>query len=333
MNYDLIYKFDNIYLQQLFNITIIFLIYETIPFILTIYNTNLSYGSTRIGKFQQYLNTKLHLNRISWFLINLMIFLLIYNTIQKKYLIETKIVIILVLIFCIYIFIFPILNLINLYLELVLDNPPFIKNKYKEFPKSKELESNYINILKEFKKFEKKYIINCLKTQNPGFKIEYSTNKNNCWRGLYLKKGGKIYEDIKDFFPITINLLKDPQIHNAFFSILDPNVEIPPHIGYYKGYYRYHLGIEIPNGKKKAYIVCGGKKYSWSNGKGVLFDDIFLHYVKNPTNKKRVVLYLDIKRKNLSFLTNKIINFSDLLIETHPLGSIFLKNQHKQKKL
>jgi aspartyl/asparaginyl beta-hydroxylase (cupin superfamily) len=149
-----------------------------------------------------------------------------------------------------------------------------------------------------------------------------------------LKKYGKIVDGIvNDKFPTTINLLKDDQIHNAFFSILDPGVEIPPHTGYYKGYLRYHLGVKIPNGDEKAYIVCGGEKYTWKEKEGVLFDDMYLHYVKNPTKKQRVVLYLDVKRKS----DNKFVNFiNDVcisLMENSPVLKMFLKNQHTQKEI
>jgi beta-hydroxylase len=132
--------------------------------------------------------------------------------------------------------------------------------------------------------------------------------------------------------------LNEDQIHNAFFSILDPGVEIPPHFGYYKGYLRYHLGIVIPNNDTnknddKAYIICGGEKYVWKEKEGIVFDDMFLHYVKNPTNKTRVILYIDIKRIFDSTFLNFINNIGIHLIEGSILFKLFLKNQHVQKKI
>jgi beta-hydroxylase len=140
------------------------------------------------------------------------------------------------------------------------------------------------------------------------------------------------------YFPNTIKLLKDQEIHNAFFSILDPGVEIPPHVGYYKGYLRYHMGVIIPNNDTvktddKAYIVCGGEKYIWKEGEGVVFDDLYLHYVKNPTNKGRVVLYIDIKRDFESNIVNKINDIGIFLIENSLLFNYFVKNQHSQNKI
>ena len=142
---------------------------------------------------------------------------------------------------------------------------------------------------------------------------------------------------MRSAFPATCALVEDPQIHNAFFSILDPGVEIPPHVGYYKGYLRYHMGVEIPNNDsaddtKKAYIVCGGQRYVWKKGEGVLFDDLFLHHVKNPANQRRAVLYLDIVRKSDNVFINMLNKTGIDMLENSPVVKAFVKNQHAQIK-
>ena len=214
----------------------------------------------------------------------------------------------------------------------IFKNPPFIYNYHNIFPPSIEIEKKTNVIIKEFKNYTKLNTPDCLRKTNPGFKIENNSDDNNCWRALHLKKIGKIDNNMIQHFPNTIALLKDEHIHNAFFSILDPGVEIPPHRGYYKGYLRYHLGVIIPNGKEKAYIVCGGEKYIWEEGKGIIFDDMYTHYVKNPTNKMRVVLYIDVKRESNDFI-NKINNAGIYLIENSLFLNTFIKNQHNQSKL
>jgi beta-hydroxylase len=232
----------------------------------------------------------------------------------------------------------PLINIITIFLCLNYKNPPFINNYYNVFPSSIQIEKKSKIINNEFKNYIKNNKPDCIRKTNPGFKIENNSNNNNCWRALYLKKIGKIDNNMIKYFPNTIELLKDKQIHNAFFSILDPGVEIPPHIGYYKGYLRYHLGVIIPNNETnktsdKAYIVCGGEKYIWKENKGIVFDDLYLHYVKNPTNKVRVVLYLDIKRNSESYLVNKLNDIGIYLIQNSILFNIFLKNQHSQNKI
>ena len=311
---------------------IVLCLIEIIPFIITLISPKLSYGSTKIGKFHQELNARIHFSYINWIAYCILVFLLIYTTNRKikNYIIQN--LFILIGLFLIYLPVYPFLNIFNLFLQVLYSNPPIIKNYYDTFPQSKNIENSADIIIKEFNAYDTS--VECIRDSNPGFVIETTSDDEKCWRGLFLKKYGKIVDGVvNDKFPNTIELLKDDQIHNAFFSILDPGVEIPPHTGYYKGYLRYHLGVKIPNGNEKTYIVCGGEKYIWKEKEGVLFDDMYLHYVKNPTKQQRVVLYLDVKRKS----DNKIVNFiNDLgisLVENSPVLKMFLKNQHTQKEI
>ena len=70
------------------------------------------------------------------------------------------------------------------------------------------------------------------------------------------------------------------------------------------------------------------EKYIWKTYEGVVFDDLYLHHVKNPTHQKRVVLYLDIKRKSESSLVRGFNEVGNSL-----LLNLFLKNQHRQQKI
>ena len=271
---------------------------------------------------------------ISWFsyLFFLLIILYIHFTQTKN--IYYKTLFTFLFLFLLYLPIFPILNIINILLYILLDNPPFIKNIDKEFSAHKLFENNYQKIKTEYYNYHEN--IDCFRTNNPLLRGIDTIHINNkyCWRVLYLKKTGKLLPEQLEKFPETMNLLKNEQIHNAFFSILDPHVEIKPHFGYYKGYLRYHLGINIPeeNGKKP-YIICGGEKYEWKEGEGVLFDDMYLHYVNNNTSKPRVVLYLDIKRENISDFGKIITYFGNLLTENSVILNLFVKNQHDQTKI
>jgi hypothetical protein len=310
---------------------------EVIPYIITILFPNMCYGCTYIGKLHQYLNIKFKFAYISWFLYILLFVYFIYLTCELKN-IMLKYSLIFICLFMIYLPTLPIINIITIFLCMIYKNPPFINNYYEIFPAASLIEKHSNIIINEFKNYTKNNKPDCIRKNNPGFIIESNSIKNNCWRAVYLKKIGKIDDNMIQHFPNTIELLKDEQIHNAFFSILDPGVEIPQHVGYYKGYLRYHLGVIIPNnltGKTddKAYIVCGGKKYIWEENKGIVFDDMYLHYVKNPTNKVRVVLYIDIKRKSKSNIINKLNDIGIYLIENSIIFNSFLKNQHSQNKI
>ena len=79
------------------------------------------------------------------------------------------------------------------------------------------------------------------------------------------------------------------------FSVLAPGAVIRPHKGIFKGCLRYHLGLVTPN-SDACCIEVAGEKYSWRDGEGVLFDDTFVHHVRNDTSSVRIVLFCDILR-------------------------------------
>lgn len=208
---------------------------------------------------------------ISYFILFLILF---YINLSQTKKILYKIIFSIIIILLIILPVLPIVNIINLFLILICKNPPFIKDLDNYFPKNKLFEINYNQIKKEIINYNKNYNISCFRNNikiNFLLNIDkYNKEENYCWRTLHLKSNSKIHNNLKEYFPNTIKLLDNPQIINAFFSILDPLVEIKPHIGYYKGYLRYHLGIIIPEeNEKNPYIVCGGEKYEWKEGKGV----------------------------------------------------------------
>jgi beta-hydroxylase len=284
----------------------------------------------------KYINYEIIMQYISWFSYLIIFLILLQINLTQTRNFYLKILFTICILFLIYLPILPIVNIINLFLMIILDNPPFLDNIEEEFPLHKNIEKNYENIKKEFINYNGGNI-ECFRKSNPLLNNidTLDVDKDFCWRTLYLKKLGKIIVDDKtDFFPETLNIIKDEQIHNAFFSILDPHVEIKPHAGYYKGYLRYHLGIIIPQeNEKKPYIICGGKKYEWSEGEGVLFDDMFIHYVNNITSKKRIILYLDIKRKHKNWIIDNIIEFGNYMSENSFIIDRFMKNQHVQDSL
>jgi beta-hydroxylase len=325
------------YYNIILGIIIALILCEIFPYLITILFPNVCYGCTSIGRLHQYLNETIRLGYISWgaYVLLLIYFVYLGSKFKNNIL---KYTVMFFSLFMIYLPTLPLLNIVTIILSLIYKNPPFIHDYTSIFPASRQIEQNSNVIIDEFKDYTKHNKPECIRKTNPGFKIENNSVDDKCWRALYLKKLGKLDDKMIEYFPNTIELLKDKQIHTAFFSILDPGVEIPPHVGYYKGYLRYHMGVIIPNNETnktddKAYIVCGGEKYIWKEKEGIVFDDLYLHYVKNPTNQRRVVLYLDIKRQTESYLVDKINDIGIYLLENSIVLNTFLKNQHKQNKI
>jgi aspartyl/asparaginyl beta-hydroxylase (cupin superfamily) len=318
-----------------FIIILVLASFDIIPLIYTFFFPSINIGATALGSLQQSLRASTPIGSISFTSIFILTCMLVYKSFMMKNSLYKLPAIIVSLLIFITLGFYASLTIFNIILSPFCKNGPFIKDYTKDFPLSKPIEEKFTTIKDEYTKYTKKYLPDCIYKTNPGFAIDSSSNKERCWRNIMLKKAGTIQSSMVEHFPTTISLLKDKQIHNAFFSILDSEVDIPPHDGYYKGYLRYHLGIIIPKNENgdTPFIVCGGETYHWKEGEGVLFDDMYLHYVKNKTPHTRVVLYLDVVRNNLPPVIHQINETVISLIEYNLLLKIMLKNQHLQKSL
>ena len=117
------------------------------------------------------------------------------------------------------------------------------------------------------------------------------------WRTYNLLMFGQNIPGNADQCPATMALLKQiPGVQSALFSIVAPHAYIPPHSDPAKGVIRYHLALRVPKDRMNCFIEVSGERYNWTEGKGVLFDDVFDHWVRNDTEEERVILFVDILR-------------------------------------
>ena len=182
------------------------------------------------------------------------------------------------------------------FIKLFVKNPPYLDLE-KHFPQHKLFKENWESIRQE--------LLEVLKDEENVPKFHevdsiqrfISAKDNVPWRTFIIKAYGKWADGNAEKTPITTSLLKQtPQITTAMFSILDGGKHIPPHMGFFKGVMRYHLGLVVPE-DAPCYITVGGKKYSWKNGEDVLFDDTYMHEVWNKSSQRRVVLFCDVYRE------------------------------------
>jgi beta-hydroxylase len=135
------------------------------------------------------------------------------------------------------------------------------------------------------------------------------------WKTFVLVAGGPIEENAALCPRTAAHLAEIPEVCLAFFSILEPHQHIKPHWGYYKGILRYHLGVIIPGGNREGRcwirvnnsprdnvprdkaLIERGARYFWKPGKGVFFDDTWLHDAANEADEPRVVLFIDVRRR------------------------------------
>jgi ornithine lipid ester-linked acyl 2-hydroxylase len=196
---------------------------------------------------------------------------------------------------------------------------PVLYDKEYYFPESKLLEENWTIIYDEVIRLldEKAPIPKFHEVDPSNHRISFDNGPS--WRTLMLKAFGSWFEQNCGLFPKTTLLLKQcPSVCAAFISILEPEVKIPEHTGKLKGIYRYHLGLVIPE-SNQCYLKLAGEKIYWKQGEGILFDDTFPHEVENQTEKCRIVLFLNVKKRMSS--PSRIIN--DLLLKLITVSPIY----------
>lgn len=148
-------------------------------------------------------------------------------------------------------------------------------------------------------------------------KVNKNTGKVNAWRFYTIKLGKYVSKQACEYFPTLLSILnRIPEVKSCGVSILEPNIKIPMHVGYYKGVVRYMLPIIVPRDKENVFLCVNGIKYQWTEGIGVVWDDTYPHKVYNNTKDIRVVIYMDIERK-LENIFSTMLNKMFLNIATN----------------
>jgi beta-hydroxylase len=183
-----------------------------------------------------------------------------------------------------------------------LDKDKYFQNNYVfEDPDNfKSLKDEVVSILSKTDNGDKLRMTNdSFNGQNKyiGSDIIHDNGKIKAWRIINIKVGNEYSKDAYKHFPFLVKILKDiPEICTCSISILQEGVHIPIHVGYYKGIMRYMMPIIVPKDKENVFLCVNEKKYCWTEGVGVLWDDNYPHKVYNNTNEIRVVIYMDIIR-------------------------------------
>jgi hypothetical protein len=120
---------------------------------------------------------------------------------------------------------------------------------------------------------------------------------SNDWRTFNLVLYNQDVPGNAERCPELVRLLKRvPGMQSALISIISPGAYIPPHNDPSKGVIRYHLAFKVPRDRANCFIAVDGQRYHWSEGAGVVFDDVYDHWVRNDTDEYRVILFMDILR-------------------------------------
>ena len=116
------------------------------------------------------------------------------------------------------------------------------------------------------------------------------------WKRFYLKWYEAKHPSAMQFCPKTVALLAQvPEVKAAMFTELPPGARLNEHRDPYAGSLRFHMGLSTPN-NDACFINVNQQVYSWRDGEGVVFDETYLHWALNTTDKTRIILMCDIER-------------------------------------
>lgn len=178
-----------------------------------------------------------------------------------------------------------------LYLFSSVPSKPYVQSS--SFPELKLLEDNWEVIRDEALALQAEQRISASQgLDDVGFNSFFRTG----WKRFYLKWYGNELMSANDACPKTVELLKQvPTIKAAMFASLPPGAKLQRHRDPYAGSLRYHLALTAP-GDEDCSIYVDGESYTWYDGKSVMFDETYIHYAKNETDKQRIVLFCDVVR-------------------------------------
>ncbi|HXD38844.1 MAG TPA: aspartyl/asparaginyl beta-hydroxylase domain-containing protein [Rhodanobacter sp.] len=161
------------------------------------------------------------------------------------------------------------------------------------FPQLDLLQANWEAIRDEaLQLFDEGHIRTAAKNDDASFNSFFKQG----WKRFYLKWYGEPLASAEALCPKTVALLNAiPGIKAAMFATLAPNSKLNPHRDPFAGSLRYHLGLVTPN-SRDCRIFVDGEEHAWGDGKDVVFDETFVHWVENKTDQTRVILFADVER-------------------------------------
>lgn len=163
----------------------------------------------------------------------------------------------------------------------------------KAFPDLKILQDHWQEIREEALRLDDQGSIKAASDYNDiGFNSFFRTG----WKRFYLKWYGDDLPSAEQTCPKTVALLRQlPQIKAAMFASLPPGARLVRHRDPYAGSLRYHMGLITPN-DPACFIDVDGERYHWRDGEVVMFDETYIHFAENGTDRPRIILFADVER-------------------------------------
>jgi beta-hydroxylase len=126
--------------------------------------------------------------------------------------------------------------------------------------------------------------------------LAFLSFKRRGWKRFYLRWYDDYLPSARTLCPRTVELLeKIPSINAAAFTMLPPGTQLGKHRDPLAGSLRYHLGLSTPN-SDDCTIWIDGNAHSWRDGEDIVFDETYIHWARNDTDRDRIILFCDVTR-------------------------------------
>src|ERR1700722_5081973 len=167
-----------------------------------------------------------------------------------------------------------------------------------------DIEKNWGKIKEEVQNFIKEkdtvFVSNAIAYKGISSAKGWSSLSSMFW-GLYSNN-----EPAKKIPALFNMLFKVPGIVSISFSRLEPHTKINEHHGETNAIIRCHFGIEVPESLPACGMNVSGEEKGWEEGKWLFFNDAQNHFAWNNTDKRRIILIVDIIRPEFIRLKNAI---------------------------
>jgi beta-hydroxylase len=167
-----------------------------------------------------------------------------------------------------------------------------------EFPELDPLRRNWQTLRDEGMELVRQNYFDATKRPGTGgyYDVGFRTFFKYGWSRFYINWYGYTHHSARRLCPKTVEILKQaPGIQGAMFAFLPKGAELTRHADPIAISLRYHLGLATPN-SDACFINVDGSKQSWRDGEVIMFDETYLHYVRNDTDSDRLILMCDVKR-------------------------------------
>ena len=150
-----------------------------------------------------------------------------------------------------------------------------------------------------------------------GFDAE---NTNKTWNVFYFRWDCREVEENHALCPRTSACLRSlPNLGTtAFFSALSGGGHLVAHSGPIGAVITVHLGLIVPTG---CHLRVGDETRQWQEGKCLAFQDTFEHEAKNPSERTRINLMLDVWHPELTEVERRYLQRWSQLTHEQELAS------------